>query len=57
MLKLEDIQAGGLLEGLVPGRPVTSPSRLPSSRYDTSTQRIVKENATQLGFYSHEFEH
>ena len=28
-----------------------------SEGYDTSTQRIVKENATQLGFDSHEFEH
>ena len=27
-----------------------------SDGYDTSTQRIVKENATQLGFDSHEFE-
>ena len=27
-----------------------------SEGYDTRTQRIVKENATQLGFDSHEFE-
>ncbi len=27
-----------------------------SDGYDTRTQRIVKENATQLGFESHEFE-
>ena len=27
-----------------------------SDGYDTRTQRIVKENATQLGFDSHEFE-
>ena len=27
-----------------------------SQGYDTRTQRIVKENATQLGFDSHEFE-
>ena len=28
-----------------------------SGGYDTRTQRIVKENATQLGFEFHEFEH
>ena len=28
-----------------------------SDGFDTSTQRIVKESATQLGFDSHEFEH
>ena len=27
-----------------------------SDGYDTRTQRIVKENATQLAFDSHEFE-
>ena len=27
-----------------------------SDGYDTRTQRIVKENATQLGFEAHEFE-
>ena len=27
-----------------------------SDGYDTRTQRIVKENATQLGFEFHEFE-
>ncbi len=27
-----------------------------SDGYDTRIQRIVKENATQLGFKSHEFE-
>ena len=28
-----------------------------SGGYDTRTPRVVKENATQLGFESHEFEH
>ena len=27
-----------------------------SGGYDTRTQRVVKENATQLGFEFHEFE-
>ena len=54
---------GGIIDGVAKhlggtGKQVTLTVEINarSGGYDTRTQRLVKENATQLGFDSHEFE-
>ena len=44
------------LGGIIDEVTVTVEINVRSDGYDTRTQRIVNENASQLGFESHEFE-